>query len=96
MEFLRITGPKEDFDRVVEHYLMKYDIHLENALMELNSVQGLKPFVEVNPYKPLLSKLEPLVSRIDPEIVPSGKQMTQEEVATIISEATHEIGRAHV
>ena len=56
MKFLSITGPKSDFDRVVKVYLNKYEIHLENALAELSSVHDLKPFVEVNPYKDLLSK----------------------------------------
>ena len=32
MKFLSITGPKADIDRVVNTYLSKYEIHLENAL----------------------------------------------------------------
>jgi len=32
MNFLSITGPKADIDRVVNTYLCKYEIHLENAL----------------------------------------------------------------
>ena len=32
MKFLSITGPKDDIDRVVNQYLSKYEIHLENAL----------------------------------------------------------------
>lgn len=35
MKFLSITGPKTDIDRVVNTYLSKYEIHLENALSEL-------------------------------------------------------------
>lgn len=35
MKFLSITGPKADIDRVVNTYLSKYEIHLENALSEL-------------------------------------------------------------
>ena len=31
MKFLSITGPKTDIDRVVNTYLCKYEIHLENA-----------------------------------------------------------------
>ena len=37
MKFLSVTGPKEDIDRVVNDYLSKYEIHLENALSELNT-----------------------------------------------------------
>ena len=32
MKFLSITGPKADIDRMVNQYLSKYEIHLENAL----------------------------------------------------------------
>ena len=54
MKFLSITGPKADIDRVVDKYLSKYEIQLENALSELRSVKDLRPFTETNPYKDCL------------------------------------------
>ena len=48
MKFLSITGPKADIDRVVNTYLSKYEIHLENALSELTAVESLSPFIEIN------------------------------------------------
>ena len=51
MTFVTLTGPKYTIDQTVERYLTKYDIHLENAMVELSGVTTLKPFVEVNPYK---------------------------------------------
>ena len=51
MKFLSITGPKDDIDRVVERYLSKYEIQLENALSELKTVVNLRPYLEINPYK---------------------------------------------
>ena len=51
MKFLSITGPKADIDRVVDQYLSKYEIHLENALASLQSVQSLTPYIQVNPYR---------------------------------------------
>lgn len=51
MKFLSLTAPKTEFDRVVDTYLSKYEIHLENALSELRSVKDLRPFVETNPYR---------------------------------------------
>ncbi len=51
MKFLSITGPKEDIDRVIDTYLSKYEIHLENALSELKTVKDLRPYIETNPYK---------------------------------------------
>jgi V/A-type H+-transporting ATPase subunit I len=61
MKFLSITGPKNDFDRVVKVYLNKYELHLENALTELSSVRNLRPFIEINPYKDILSQSEELI-----------------------------------
>ena len=37
MKFLSITGPKADIDRVVNQYLAKYEIHLENAMAQLDA-----------------------------------------------------------
>ncbi len=51
MKFLNISGPKDDIDRVVDQYLSKYEIHLENALSELKNVHNLRPFAETNPYR---------------------------------------------
>lgn len=50
MKFLTLTGPREDIDRVVDTYLSKYEIHLENALSQLKTVSELRPFAEENPY----------------------------------------------
>ena len=57
MNFLSITGPKADIDRVVNTYLCKYEIHLENALSELTTVENLTPFLEVNPYRDALNSI---------------------------------------
>ena len=57
MKFLSITGPKIDIDRVVNTYLSKYEIHLENALSELTAVESLSPFMEINPKRILHRKL---------------------------------------
>ena len=60
-EFLSITGPKADIDRVVCTYLSRYEIHLENALSELKTVKDLRPYIESNPYKEELAKAGELV-----------------------------------
>ena len=57
MKFISLTGPKTDIDRVVNNYLSTYEIHLENALTELQEVKGLSPFIEENPYKEYLEKV---------------------------------------
>ena len=58
MKFLSMTGPKADIDRVVNQYLAKYEIHLENAMAQLSQVQNLSPYIQINPYKELLEQAE--------------------------------------
>ncbi len=87
MRFLSITGPKEDFDRVVNKYLSKYDIHLENALTELSTSYNLKPFVEINPYKELISKSDDLVKKLEHPEIPADQLMDPEEATEIINSA---------
>ncbi|MBS5955332.1 V-type ATP synthase subunit I [Lacrimispora xylanolytica] len=85
MKFLSITGPKEDIDRVVDTYLSKYEIHLENALSELKTVQDLRPFVETNPYKDISQRAEELSQLLSPDGEQTGhKKMTVSQAADII------------
>ena len=70
MKFLSITGPKNDIDRVADTYLSKYEIHLENAFNELSGIQGLSPYVQVNPYHELFLKAKEYVS-----ILPTVKEV---------------------
>lgn len=64
MKFLSITGPKADIDRVVDTYLSRYEIHLENALSELKTVKDLRPYIEANPYKENLNIARELAEKI--------------------------------
>lgn len=56
MQFVNISGPRSDIDRVMDLYLSRYEIQLESALSELKTVDNLRPFVEMNPYKDALVK----------------------------------------
>lgn len=58
MKFINISGPRNDIDRVTDLYLSRYEIQLESALSELKTVDNLRPFVEINPYKDALGKAE--------------------------------------
>lgn len=51
MKFVNISGPQDDIDRVMDLYLSRYEIQLESALSELKTVDNLRPFVEINPYR---------------------------------------------
>lgn len=56
MKFVNISGPRNDIDRVTDLYLSRYEIQLESALSELKTVDNLRPFVEINPYREALNK----------------------------------------
>jgi V/A-type H+-transporting ATPase subunit I len=87
MRFLSITGPKDDFDRVVNKYLTKYDIQLENALTELSTSHSLKPFVEINPYKELAVKAEDLIKKVEPVDFSKDELMSPEQASEVINAA---------
>lgn len=56
MKFVNISGPRDDIDRITDLYLSRYEIQLESALSELKTVDNLKPFIEINPYRDALNK----------------------------------------
>ncbi len=56
MKFINISGPRNDIDRVTDLYLSRYEIQLESALSELKTVDNLRPFVELNPYRDVLAQ----------------------------------------
>ena len=62
MQFLSITGPKDDIDRAIEQHLSKYEFQLESTMTELSETAGLKPFIEINPYRETLNKAAALMS----------------------------------
>ena len=65
LNFVSVTGPKDDLDRVYEKYLSKYEIHLEYAPSELKSSNTLHPFVDANPYRESVVKAEELETLFD-------------------------------
>lgn len=73
MKFLSITGPKADIDRVVSEYLSRYEIHLENALSELQTVQNLRPYMEINPYKEWLARVDSFLQELKLQNTPAPK-----------------------
>ena len=38
MQFLSITGPKDDIDRAIEQHLSKYEFQLESTMTELRQL----------------------------------------------------------
>lgn len=65
LDFLTISGPKHDLDRMVDSYLSGYDIHIENALSQLDSKDQLRTFTGIDPYQPYLEKTRQLLSKVN-------------------------------
>lgn len=87
MKFLSITGPKADIDRVIDTYLSKYEIHLENALSELKAVKDLRPYIEINPYKDSYQRSEELIGCLaDHAISDSPEKVSIEEALSIVGD----------
>ena len=87
MKFLSITGPKDDIDRVIDTYLSKYEIHLENALSELKTVKDLRPYIETNPYRETYQRAGELLALL-PETAPktASKDVPIEEAVRLIGQ----------
>lgn len=86
MKFLSITGPKAVFDHVINKYMSKYDIQLENALSELSNNHDLRPFVEINPYKETLVKAEELIKKFEKKNLDNSELMAPEAASKIIND----------
>ncbi len=74
MSFVTLAGPKTEIDHLVNHYLSKHDIHLENALTEFSSSDQFTTFTEENPFKAMLNKSHELMLLIkDPDKAKTSK-----------------------
>lgn len=72
MSFVTLAGPKTQIDYLVEHYLSKHDIHLENALNELDTTEHFTTFSEENPFTDIFNRGHALMSLIkDPDKISS-------------------------
>lgn len=68
MRFVNIAGRISEMDDFVINTIVPFDIQLENALHILDSVKGLYPFSEVNPYERLNKKVADLISVLDHDL----------------------------
>ncbi len=89
MKFLSITGPKDDIDRVADIYLSKYEMHLENALSQLNDTEQLYPFTDNNQYKEATGHAKEMLSLFSDNVKPTGVFTSPESAASYI-ETTYE------
>ena len=86
MKFLSITGPQADIDRIVNDYISKYEIHLENALSELQDIKNLTPFIQINPYKEQLNKANEFCSYLPDDITSDAPLMSLDEAISYVED----------
>ncbi|MDO5695958.1 MAG: V-type ATPase 116kDa subunit family protein [Eubacteriales bacterium] len=96
MQFLSITGPVNQIDRITQTYLEGRAFDLENALTELNT-PAVSTFTEENPYKELLLRSESLIGSFPPEDVerPRPAHMSLEEIEKIIRELSSNVAETN-
>ena len=93
MKFLSITGPKADIDRVVNKYLSKYEIHLENAMAQLSQIRHLSPYIQINPYRELLSRVNEFAGLLhNTEGIPI-EETSLEEIQTLVDSLGNKISK---
>ena len=85
MKFVSLSGPKADIDRMVNKYLSKYEIHLENALNALGEEQHLVPYVQKNPYKDLLATAGIYTEQLPPDTA-AGSEIPLTDAIDLIGE----------
>lgn len=91
MKFISITGPNDDIDRVINEYLSRYEIHLENPMLELNTSNNLLPYIENNPYKELLAKGEELIKLVGTASVNHDDSFTLKKSERLIKRLSKDI-----
>ena len=86
MKFISITGPKADIDRVVNTYLSRYEIHLENAMTELQTVRNLTPYLQINPYKDTLKLASDYAAMLPVNMRDEASPLSLEEAVSCVEE----------
>lgn len=98
LNFLRITGPKEDINRVIRTYLTKYELHVENALSELSDVHALVPYVDTYQVREVMLKSQEAIEqlKIKNETVETTKEQSQSKEEITIKDALDTLSRMHL
>lgn len=93
MKFLSITGPKEEIDRAAVQYLSRYEIQLENSLVELKNLKNIMPCADNNPYREEKAKAEELAALLTGGCA-GGRKLTAKEAQEIIRSAEEQMDEA--
>ena len=96
MAFVSVTGPKTEFDRIIDEYLSRYEIQLENTLLMADSSNDLSPFSESNSYKAPLETAGQLCALLEDEAgtkKPSGVSLSADEAVALVNSCAQELSQ---
>ncbi len=90
MKFVNIMGRTNDIDRVITNYISKYEIQLENALLEVAKEKHIRPFTETNVYADYVKDAEALINIVNSENTIL-KDISGKEAIEIVKSITNQI-----
>lgn len=64
MKFIKIAAPVSELDLVIDEYISKYEIQIENTVAEIDKITDLVSHNEVNPYKDITHRVTEITERI--------------------------------
>ena len=77
----------------MDQYLSRYEIHLENALAQLQTLKTLTPYLQINPYKGLLAKALEYEKLLDSGNIQKNLTMTLDEAVALIESFDQQLTR---
>ena len=89
MAYVSVTGPRSEFDRIIDEHLGRYEMQLENSILNDSSSGALTPFTEENPYKEPLEKAAALCSTLEnpaPKEKTAAKPVSGKEAVDLITQ----------
>lgn len=81
MKLINIAGPRRKFEEIVLKYIINNDVHLEDAQLVLESINGLFPFMEENLYNKPLDDIDELNKYFNIII----KKLSKNKISSIIN-----------
>ncbi|MCK5812253.1 MAG: V-type ATP synthase subunit I [Clostridiales bacterium] len=80
MKLMNIAGPISRFEEVILSHVINNDVHLEDAQMVLESINGLFPYMEENQYEQITYDFERENKRFNCKI----KQLSKSKISEIL------------
>lgn len=91
MKFIKIASPVSNLDLVLDKYISKYEIQIENAVAELDKIKNLVSRNEINPYREKLSEICELTEKVVGSYEEETELLKKEEAIKIFDECKGEL-----